>query len=49
VVPGEVLPVDVLEDDVGGVVAVEPSGVVEVGSPGVPVVAVDVAPVDVGV
>lgn len=40
---------DVLDDDVGGGVAVELTGVVEVGSPGVPVVAVDVAPVDVGV
>jgi hypothetical protein len=45
VVPGEVLPVDVLDDEVGWVVAVEPSGVVDVEDPGVapePVVEVPV-------
>jgi hypothetical protein len=39
--------VDVLDGGVGGVVAVELCGVVEVGSPGVSVDAEDVAPVDV--
>ena len=47
VVPAEELPVAVLDGVVGGVVAVELSGVVEVGSPGVSVDAEDVAPVDV--
>ena len=37
-----------LDGGVGGAVAVEPCGVAEVGSPGVPVDDVDVAPVDVG-
>jgi hypothetical protein len=49
VVPVDELPVDVLDGGVGGVVAVEFSGVVEVESPGVSVDPVDVAPLDVGV
>lgn len=47
VVPGDVLPVDVLDDDVGSVVAVEPSGVV--GVPDVALGVVDEVPLGAGV
>jgi hypothetical protein len=48
-VPGDVLAVDVLDDEVGWTGAVEPSGVVDVDEPGVVEDGVDDAPVAGGV